>query len=294
MDRKRFLKTALTTTFGMLISSKLNAMDFLKGLTGNTAKMPLLFLGHGSPMNAIEENAFVQGFRKISSEVEPPKAIVVVSAHWETRGTHVTAMESPRTIHDFGGFPKALYQIQYPAPGMPQLAKEVREIAKSTEVILDEQWGLDHGAWTVIRHMYPKADIPVIQLSLDYLKKPQQHYELAKELYELRNRGVLIVGSGNMVHNLSMVQWQKLNQTYGYDWALEASQKMKQFIMDGNHQALINFSRQGRAFDLSIPMPEHFLPLLYVLALQDKNEDIKLFNDEPLGGSLTMTSVKIG
>jgi len=273
---------------------KLNAIHQLTDSLENTPKMPVLFLGHGSPMNAIEENEFVQGFRTVSSEIETPKAIIVVSAHWESQGTRVTAMEHPPTIHDFGGFPKALYEVQYPAPGMPELAEEVKNMARSTDVHLDDKWGLDHGAWTVIRHMYPNADIPVIQLSLDYYKTPQQHYELAQELAHLREKGILIVGSGNMVHNLRMVHWQKMNDTFGYDWANEANDKMKQFILDGNHQALINFSEQGKAFNLSIPTPEHYLPLLYALALQDKKDEISIFNDEPVGGSLTMTSVKIG
>jgi len=278
----------------MAIGTKLNTMNLLNEPLGNTPKMPVLFLGHGSPMNAIEENEFVQGFRHISSEIDTPKAILVVSAHWESRGTQITAMAKPATIHDFGGFPKALYDIQYPAPGNPPLANEVKGMVKSSEVALDDKWGLDHGAWTVIRHMYPKANIPVIQLSLDYYKNPQQHYDLAKELYQLRHKGVLIVGSGNLVHNLGMVDWQKLNENYGYDWAIEANDKMKKLISDGNHQELINFSKQGKAFDLSIPTPDHFLPLLYALALQDKKDEITIFNDEPVGGSLTMTSVKIG
>ncbi|MGE0079350.1 MAG: 4,5-DOPA dioxygenase extradiol [Bacteroidales bacterium] len=273
---------------------KLNELNSLTDSLKNTSKMPVLFLGHGSPMNAIEENEFVQGFRNVSSKIETPQTILVVSAHWETQGTRVTAMEQPTTIHDFGGFPEELYQVQYPAPGSPKLAKEVQGMTKTTEVRLDDKWGLDHGAWSVIRHMYPKADIPVIQMSLDYYKSPQQHYELAKELAKLRDKGVLIVGSGNIVHNLRMVHWQKLNENYGYDWAIEANNKIKKFVIEGNHRELINFSKQGKAFDLAIPTPDHFLPLLYALALQDKKDEISIFNDEPVGGSLTMTSVKIG
>jgi 4,5-DOPA dioxygenase extradiol len=273
---------------------KLNALHQLTHSLENTPRMPVLFLGHGSPMNAIEENEFVQGFRTISSGIEIPKAVLVVSAHWETQGTMVTAMEHPPTIHDFGGFPKELYDIQYPAPGMPALAKEVKNRITSTDVHLDDKWGLDHGAWSVIRHMYPKANIPVVQLSLDYYKNPQQHYEMAKELANLREKGILIVGSGNIVHNLRMVDWHKLNENYGYDWANEANHKIKHFIRERNHLDLINYSRQGKAFELAIPTPEHFLPLLYALALQDKNEEIQIFNDAPVGGSLTMTSIKIG
>ena len=260
----------------------------------STDKMPVLFLGHGSPMNAIEENEFVTGFRNIGKELPKPNAILCVSAHWETRGTFVTAMEYPPTIHDFGGFPQALFDVQYPAPGSPDLAKETKQLIKKTEVGLDEKWGLDHGAWSVIKHLYPNADVPVIQLSLDYNQTPQYHYELAKELTSLRNKGVLIIGSGNMVHNLGLVAWDKFNTAgYGFDWALEAREKMKNFILQGDHQALINYKSQGKAFDLAIPSAEHFLPLLYTLALKEENEKVILFNDKAVAGSLTMTSVKI-
>ncbi len=273
---------------------KLNELTKITEPFSNTEKMPALFLGHGSPMNAIEENEFVAGFRKIGNEIPKPNAILCVSAHWETRGTFVTAMEHPKTIHDFGGFPKELFDVQYPAPGSPELAKETRNIVKKTDVGLDEKWGLDHGAWSVIKHLYPDADVPVIQMSLDYSQAPQFHYELAKELSSLRKKGVLIIGSGNMVHNLRMVAWDKLNSDdYGYDWAIEASEKMKQFIISGDNSQLINFRSQGKSFDLAIPTPEHYLPLLYTLALKEENEKVSLFNDKAVGGSLTMTSVKI-
>lgn len=257
-------------------------------------KMPVLFLGHGSPMNAIEENEFVQGFRQVAKEIPKPSAVLCISAHWETRGTQITAMEMPKTIHDFGGFPKELYEVQYPAPGDPELAGETKSIIRKTEVGLDDKWGLDHGAWSVIKHMYPNADVPVIELSLDYRKAPQYHYELAKELGQLRNKGVLIVGSGNMVHNLRMIDWNRLNEIdYGYDWALEASEKMKKYILSGDHKKLINYRSLGQEFNLAVPTPEHFLPLLYVLALKDNNEEVSLFNDKSVGGSLSMTSIKV-
>lgn len=257
-------------------------------------KMPVLFLGHGSPMNAIEENEFVQGFRQVGKEIPKPKAIIVVSAHWEADGTYVTAMKLPRTIHDFGGFPRELYEVQYPAPGDPELAKETKSIIKTAEVGLDDKWGLDHGAWSVVKHMYPDADIPVVELSLDYRQSPQFHYELAKELSPLRSKGVLIIGSGNMVHNLRMVDWRRMNEVdYRYDWAKEASENMKKFILSGDYGKLINYRSQGSEFKLAIPTPEHYLPLLYVLALKEKNEEVSLFNDKAVGGSLTMTSVKI-
>lgn len=262
---------------------------------GGTEQMPVLFLGHGSPMNAIEENEFVTGFRTVAKGIPRPTAILCVSAHWETRGTFVTAMEHPMTIHDFGGDPpKALLDVQYPAPGSPELAKETKSIVSKTEVGLDEKWGMDHGVWSVIKHLYPNADIPVIQMSLDCYQTPKFHYELASELASLRKKGVLIVGSGNMVHNLRMVEWDKINEdNFGYDWALEASDKMKKFILSGDHQQLINFQSQGKAFDLAIPTPEHYLPLLYTLALKKENERVSLLNDKAVGGSLTMTSLKI-
>lgn len=292
MRRKEFLKLLAVLPFAGT-AMKLNALNKLTEPFKSTEKMPVLFLGHGNPMNAIEENEFVQGFRNVGKEITKPNAILCVSAHWETRGTFVTAMQQPRTIHDFGGFPQALFDVQYPAPGSPELAKETKSLIHTTDVGLDEKWGLDHGAWSVVKHMYPEADVPVIQLSLDYNKSPQYHYELAQELKSLREKGVLIVGSGNMVHNLRMVEWRKLNETYGYDWALEANDKMKKFILDGDHQSLINYSKQGKPFELSIPSPEHYLPLLYSLALKDNKGEVSIFNDKPVGGSLTMTSVKI-
>ena len=257
--------------------------------------MPVLFLGHGSPMNGIEENEFVTGFRNQARELDKPNAVIVVSAHWETRGTYVTAMQNPRTIHDFGGFPRELYEVQYPAPGHPELAKEIAQTVQPTwSVHLDDQWGLDHGSWTVVKHLFPAADVPVIQLSLDYGLSPLEHYELAKQLSKLRDKGVLIVGSGNMVHNLRQVAFDKINEHFGYDWAVEAHEKMNQWVLEGNHEALINFRKQGRAFDLSIPTAEHFLPLLYVLGLKVEEEDVKLFNDQTIAGSISMTSVKVG
>jgi 4,5-DOPA dioxygenase extradiol len=257
--------------------------------------MPVLFLGHGSPMNAIEENEFVHGWREIGRTIPRPGAILCISAHWETRGTLVTAMDDPVTIHDFGGFPKALYDVQYPAPGSPGLAKEIKKIIKKTDVGLDEKWGLDHGCWSVVKHLYPEADVPVLQLSLDYNRTPRHHYELAKELAPLRSNGILIIGSGNIVHNLAMVAWDKMNtDDYAYDWAMEAKEKMKKFILDDDHRSLIEYKSQGREFALSVPTPEHFLPLLYSLALKEENEQVILFNDRSVAGSLAMTSLKIG
>lgn len=274
---------------------KLNELNKLSSSFSNTDKMPLLFLGHGSPMNAIEENEFVAGFRKVAKEIPRPNAILCISAHWETKGTFVTAMDLPRTIHDFGGFPKELFEVQYPAPGSPALAAETKENIHKTTIGLDYEWGLDHGAWSVIKHLYPNADIPVIQMSLDYTQPAQYHYDLAKELASLRHKGILIIGSGNMVHNLGMLDWNNLNNIgYGFDWAMEAREKMNHFILDGDHAALIDYQSMGRAFRLAVPTPEHYLPLLYTLALQDNHESPVLFNDKALAGSLTMTSLRIG
>lgn len=273
---------------------KLNELNKITESLSNTAKMPVLFLGHGSPMNAIEENEFVTGFRNIAKTIPKPNAIVCVSAHWETKGTFVTAMPNPPTIHDFGGFPKELFAVQYPAPGSPNLAQQTKSLITKTEVGLDDKWGLDHGAWSVIKHLYPHADIPVIQMSIDYTQPPQYHYELAQQIQSLREKGVLVIGSGNMVHNLGMVAWKQLHENFGFDWAIEANEKMKNYILNGDHQPLIHFRSQGTAFDLAIPTPEHYLPLLYSLALKDDQDEVQLFNDQAVAGSLTMTSVKIG
>lgn len=274
---------------------KAQAFTTLEQSLVSSEQMPLLFLGHGSPMNAIEENEFVAGFRSVSKSIPKPQAILVISAHWETKGTLVTAMEKPRTIHDFGGFPKALYEVQYPAPGSPSLAAETKSLIQTTEVEFDHKWGLDHGAWSVVKHLYPNADVPVVQMSLDYTKGPQYHYELAKELSALRKKGVLIIGSGNMVHNLRMVAWDKFNvDNYAYDWAQEARTKMSEYILAGNHKPLINYTAQGKAFELAIPSPDHYLPLLYVLGLKGEKEEVSLFNDKAQAGSLTMTSIKVG
>ncbi len=267
----------------------------MKETNNSQEQMPVLFLGHGSPMNAIEENEFVTGWRNIGKTIPTPNAILCISAHWETKGTYVTAMDYPKTIHDFGGFPGELYDVQYPAPGSPELAKETKRIIKKTEVGLDEKWGLDHGTWSVVKHLYPEADVPVIQLSMDYYKEPQYHYDLAKELSSLRKKGVLIIGSGNMVHNLGMVDWENIDTPgFGYDWAIEANEKFKKCILSNDHKTLIDYRSQGRAVNLAVPTPEHFLPLLYCLALQEENEAVKIFNDKAVAGSLTMTSVKIG
>ncbi len=290
MDRMKFLKSlALIPLAGFTMN--LNKLDILAGPMEDSERMPAFFFGHGSPMNAIELNEFSSQWQLIGKSLPRPKAILCISAHWETKGTLVTAMEKPRTIHDFGGFPQALFDVQYPAPGSPGLAKSSKAIVNSTEVGLDTSWGLDHGAWSVIKHLYPDADIPVIQMSLDYSRSPQYHYDLGKQLASLRTRGILVIGSGNMVHNLRAVDWN--NHDHGFDWAIEANETFKKLIRENLHKELINFSNLGRSAELSIPTPEHFLPLLYTLALKEEDENISFFNDKTIMGSLSMTSVKI-
>lgn len=291
MKRNEFLKTlALLPLTGFAM--KLNSLKSLSGSLKSTDKMPVLFVGHGNPMNAIEQNEFSLGWQQMGKILPKPEAILCISAHWETKGTFVTAMPKPPTIHDFGGFPQELFDVQYPAPGSPELALQTQNLITSSAVNPDYSWGLDHGAWTVIRNFYPDADLPVIQMSIDYTREPEFHYKLGKELSALRNKGVLIIGSGNLVHNLRLVQWD--NPDSGADWAVEANSLFKKLILTGDHQSLINYNKLGRAVQMSVPTPEHFLPLLYTLGLSDEKEAISFFNDKELMGSLSMTSVKIG
>ncbi|CAA9201820.1 4,5-DOPA dioxygenase extradiol [Flavobacterium bizetiae] len=272
----------------------LNDLHSISSTFSNTDKMPVLFLGHGSPMNAIEENQFVAGFRNLAKTLPQPNAILCISAHWFTNGTKVTSMQMPRTIHDFGGFPQALFDVQYPAKGSPELALETKRILDPVHVDLDEHWGLDHGAWSVIKHLYPEANVPVIQLSIDYTKSGQYHFELAQKLQSLRHKGVLIIGSGNIVHNLRLVDFRNFDKdNYGYDWAIEARETINNYLLDENFQPLIDFEKMNKAIQLAIPTPDHYLPLLYTLGLKEKSEELSLFNDKLLAGSLSMTSVKI-
>lgn len=270
----------------------LNELNKITRTFTNTAKMPVLFVGHGNPMNAIEENIFVEGFRNIASRIEKPNAILCISAHWLTNGTKVTAMPFPQTIHDFGGFPDELFQVQYPAKGSPELAKETKLLLAPTPIELDETWGLDHGTWSILRRMYPNADIPVIQLSIDYSKPMQWHFDLAKQLNSLRSKGVLIIGSGNIIHNLRMVDFKNINKVdYGYDWAIEARTIFNDYLKEGNFNAIINFDKGPSSLKMAVPTPEHFIPLLYSLGLKEKTDDLSLFNDQLVAGSLSMTSV---
>lgn len=273
----------------------LNDIKSIRNTHESTGKMPVLFVGHGSPMNAIEENEFSAGWRMAGETLPKPSMILCVSAHWETDGTFVTAVPKPKTIHDFYGFPKQLFAVQYPAPGNPQMAKEISDEIKSTEVGLDEKWGLDHGAWSVIKHMYPNADVPVVQFSLDRRKDLDFHFELAKELSFLRTKGVLIVGSGNMVHNLSVIAWNKMNESeYGYEWACEADYKFKKVVNSGDFKSLVDYQNLGREVRLAVPTPEHFIPLIYTLGLKEESDNLSWFNDKLVLGSISMSSLMIG
>lgn len=291
MLRKTFLKyLALSPLLGSAAS--LSMLERISSDFSASPRMPLLFMGHGSPMNAIEDNAFSKGWEASARGLPRPEAILCISAHWETRGTRVTAMQQPRTIHDFGGFPQALFDVQYPAPGHPGLAATTQELFDAGQVLADQQWGLDHGAWSVIRRMYPKADIPVIQLSLDKALSPAQHHALAARLAPLRRKGVLILGSGNIVHHLGRIDWK--NPAGGYDWALEARDGFKRLIERRDNRSLFGYQDLGTAYRLAVPTPEHYLPLLYILALQEKNEEVRFFNDQVVMGSIAMTSLQIG
>jgi len=294
MNRRSFIGSAVL--FPIIVKAmKDKERNYVTSSENSTDRMPVLFVGHGSPMNAISVNDFVQSWRSLGQSLPRPKAILCISAHWETRGTFVTAMPKPPTIHDFGGFPKALFEVQYPAPGSVEFANETKAIISKTEVGLDQKWGLDHGAWSVIKNMYPLADIPVFEMSLDYYQSPGFHYQLAKELSPLREKGVLIMGSGNIVHNLSKVAWDKADEPeYGYDWAIEANDTFKKLIIANRHNELIHYSSLGKEVQLAVPTPEHYLPLLYALALKSENEKVTFFNDKPVMGSLSMTSLRIG
>ena len=251
---------------------------------------PVLFMGHGSPMNAIEDNEFSLSWITAASALPVPKAILCVSAHWETRGTFVTAMEKPRTIHDFGGFPRALYEKQYPASGAPWLAERIQQVAPKINVQLDQNWGLDHGTWSVLCRMFPEATIPVVQLSLDRSQDTAFHYTLGQQLQALRREGILIIGSGNVVHNLRTVIFEDT----AYPWAIEFDTHVKDCILNGDHPALVHYEKFGQAAMLSVNSAEHYLPLLYILGLQEEGEPVSFFAEKVWGGSISMRCVRIG
>ncbi len=254
-------------------------------------KMPALFLGHGSPMNVIEDNPFTKKWELLGKSISRPKAILSISAHWETQGTRVTAVENPPTIHDFGNFPQALFDIQYPALGSLELARRIQSLVTSADVILDAQWGLDHGTWGLLTRMYPKADIPVVQLSLDRSLTPAGHYQIGKELKPLRDEGVLILASGNIVHNLRYFNPDPKAEPIG--WAVEFDEAIKERLLKGDRQGILNYESLGEAARLANPTPEHFLPLIYIIALQEEDERITFPVEGLVGGGISMRGVMV-
>ena len=252
--------------------------------------MPVLFIGHGSPLNAIEDNEFSLAWLEAGSQLPKPRAILCISAHWQTYGLKATAMDNPGTIYDFFGFPGELYKLKYPAPGSPELVKEMQQVIEDGQLIADFDWGLDHGAWSVLRRLFPEADVPVVQLSLDYSRSPEEHYALGRQLKYLRHKNVIILGSGNIVHNLRLINWE----SGAYEWALEFDEQVHQFILSGNDQELIYYQDLGQPAHLSIPTDEHYLPLLYILAARDAGEQVTFFADQVVMGSISMRSIRFG
>ncbi len=255
--------------------------------------MPAIFFGHGNPMNALQTNDWTTGWAGIGRTVPRPKAILAVSAHWYLPGTHVTAMERPRTIHDFGGFPRPLFEMQYPAPGDPALARRVKELLAPIDVALDEEWGLDHGTWAVLCHVYPQADIPVVQLGIDETQPASFHYEVGRKLAALRDEGVLVIGSGNLVHNLHTYAWGR-HMPEPYDWAVRFEQLARELIVAGNHEPLVNYESLGRDAALSAPTPEHYLPLLYILGARREGDEVRFPIEGIDGGSVSMLTIQFG
>lgn len=283
MKRGAFIKN----TGALLAMTALNQnLSELFSKPAEEKKMPVLFIGHGSPMNAIEDNAFSREWKKLGQQLPRPEAILCISAHWLTEGVRVTALPKPETIHDFGGFPQALFDAQYQAPGNPALALQTAALLQPENIVQDMEWGLDHGAWSVLKPMFPDADIPVIQLSLDVRRSHESHYLLSKSLAALRRRRVLIVGSGNIVHNLGRMQWKD----EAYDWAQEFDDFAVRKIQSGEHHSLVHYDKLGKSAQLSIPSPDHYWPMLYVLGLQEKNDELRFFNRKTTMGSVSMTS----
>jgi 4,5-DOPA dioxygenase extradiol len=256
-------------------------------------RMPVIFVGHGNPMNALAHNQYTDGWRQLGISLPKPRAILCVSAHWYVPKVAVTAMQRPRTVHDFGGFPQQLYEVAYPAPGSPELAQRVVEVLKPLPVVLDQSWGLDHGTWSVLLHLYPDAAIPVVQLSIDETKNAATHYEIAERLAPLRDDGVLIVGSGNIVHNLHAYAWGN-HSAAPYDWALRFDSLARELLAQGDFAALVDYESLGRDALLSAPTPDHYLPLLYVMAQRQQDEPVSFPVAGFDGGSISMLSVRIG
>ncbi len=288
MDRKDFL-TALTALPLSAIAMQLKDLDRITEKLGGSERMPILFIGHGNPMNAITDTIYSRSWAELGQKLPPPKAILCLSAHWLTNGTAVSINPKPGTIHDFGGFPDELFKVQYLAPGSPEIARSVINEVKSVKVEEDREWGLDHGAWSILKHLYPKANVPVFQMSIDYGKSPEYHYKLGKELSALRNRGVLILSSGNIVHNLGMVSWNDPNKKF--DWAVEFDNLVKEQVLKNDPLPLINYQKNARLAQLAHPTNDHYLPLMYTLGLRDPKDEVKFLTETIDMGSISMRSI---
>jgi 4,5-DOPA dioxygenase extradiol len=258
-----------------------------------TTRMPTVFFGHGNPMNALHDNDWTRGWAAIGASLPRPCAVLSISAHWYLPGTAVTATTAPRTIHDFGGFPRELFEVQYPAPGDLDLVRRVRELLNPLEVRADLGWGLDHGTWSVLRHVFPDADVPVVQLSIDESQPAAFHYGLGKLLRPLRDEGILLIGSGDVVHNLHAYAWGR-HPAEPFDWALRFEEQARALMLQGDHQSLVDYELLGEDAELSVPTPEHYLPLLYVLGASDEGDAVMFPVEGMDGGSISMLSVQFG
>jgi 4,5-DOPA dioxygenase extradiol len=272
----------------MNLEDSLSAVPW-KG-ANNMSSMPVVFVGHGSPMNAIEDNSYTRAWKEMAKDIPRPESIVSISAHWYTNGTRIMPTRNPKTIHDMYGFPKALYEVQYLAPGNPELAEQVKNQIKPS--VFDNSWGIDHGTRSVLVHMYPDRDIPVLQISVDAAAPAEVHYQIGKDLKSLRNQGVLLLGSGNIVHNLGLIDWGLEDQ--GFDWAHEFDNYIRENIENGNHANVLNYLRLGETARLAVPTPDHFNPLLYILGASDPEDKLSVYNDSCMMGSLSMTSYRFG
>lgn len=294
MNRRTLLTVGGVSIFGFALSKILEGNMINKLLNGSpTERMPVLFVGHGSPMNAIDNNDYTKTLGALGKKLPKPKAILVISAHWMTEGTWVTEMAKPKTIHDFYGFPQALFDVRYPAPGSPETAKLIQQVISDPKIHGDqEKWGLDHGTWSVLRHLYPDANIPVLQLSLDMTQPPEYHANLGRQISQLRDKGVLILGSGNLVHNLRQIRWEP--NAKPYDWAIEFDEWFKKKLIDRDFKAVMNDFHNSKAGNLSIPTLDHYYPLHYILGAANDHDELKFEYEELQNGSISMRSFRLG
>ena len=294
MNRRIVLGLAGASVLGITLSKVMEVTMLNKIINGpNTEKLPILFIGHGSPMNAIDDNQYTKTLNALGKSLPKPKAILVISAHWMTKGTWVTEMAKPKTIHDFYGFPKELFEVQYPAPGSPETAHLIREMITQPEIKGDtENWGLDHGTWSVLRHLYPEANIPVLQLSLDISQPPEYHVQLGQQIAKLREKGVLILGSGNLVHNLRQIRWEP--DAKPYEWAVEFDEWLKQKLISRDFKSVLNDFHNSNAGKLSIPTLEHYFPIHYILGASNEKDELKFEFEEMQNGSISMRSFRLG